>query len=227
MGSSGIDTRLPIPSRGFLLAGFFIGMAAVLLSAGLRLDGGDFITLLAVMAGIKPLEIRSRRDSMVTAFLAYILTITSLFVFENLFMTLYLFASVWTTTGVLIHVNDPTGSLGRQMRLAARLVVVAVPLMVLLFLFFPGFRAASGAPRGPVPAVPVFPIACASAMCPDWSWWMNPLFRSPSTLRYRVQTSFTGGASFFSALTGPTGILPDIRPSAGTASAVPTCPGTR
>jgi transglutaminase-like putative cysteine protease len=128
---------LPIPSRGFLLAGFFIGMAAVLLSAGLRLDGGDFITLLAIMAGIKPLEIRSRRDSMVTAFLAYILTITSLFVFENLFMTLYLFASVWTTTGVLIHVNDPTGSLGRQMRLAARLVVVAVPLMVLLFLFFP------------------------------------------------------------------------------------------
>ena len=105
--------------------------------AGLRFDGGDFIALLAVMAGIKPLEIRSRRDSMVTVFLAYFLTITSLFVFENLSMTLYLFVSVWTTTGVLIHVNDPTGSIGRQLKLSARLILVAVPLMVLLFLLFP------------------------------------------------------------------------------------------
>jgi transglutaminase-like putative cysteine protease len=127
----------PVASRGIRLAVFIVGMGAVLMFAGLRFDGGDFIALLAVMAGIKPLEIRSRRDSMVTVFLAYFLTITSLFVFENLSMTLYLFVSVWTTTGVLIHVNDPTGAIGRQLRLSARLIVVAVPLMVLLFLFFP------------------------------------------------------------------------------------------
>ena len=127
----------PAVSRGVRLAIFIVGMTAVLMFAGLRFDGGDFIALLAVMAGIKPLEIRSRRDSMVTAFLAYFLTITSLFTFENLSMTLYLFVSVWTTTGVLIHVNDPTGAIGRQLRLAARLILVAVPLMVLLFLLFP------------------------------------------------------------------------------------------
>lgn len=101
------------PPRGVLLSGFIVGMAVLLLSAGLKFDGADFIALLAVMAGIKPLEIRSRRDSMVTVFLAYFLTITSLFVFENLSMTLYLFVSVWTTTGVLIHVNDPKGAIGR------------------------------------------------------------------------------------------------------------------
>ncbi|MCB2146451.1 MAG: DUF3488 and transglutaminase-like domain-containing protein [Deltaproteobacteria bacterium] len=127
----------PAASRGFRLAVFFVGVAAVLLSAGLRFDGGDFIALLAVMAGIKPLEIRSRRDSMVTVFLAYFLTITSLFVFENLSMTLYLFVSVWMTTGVLIHVNDPRGSVSRQLRLSARLILMAVPLMMLLFLLFP------------------------------------------------------------------------------------------
>jgi len=90
-----------------------------------------------VMAGIKPLEIRSHRDSMVTILLAYFLTITSLFVFENLSMTLYLFVSVWVTTGVLIHVNAPDGHIRRQMRLAARLVLTAIPLMALLFLLFP------------------------------------------------------------------------------------------
>ena len=127
----------PVASRGVRLAVFIVGMAPVLIFAGLRFDGGDFIALLAVMAGIKPLEIRSRRDSMVTVFLAYFLVITSLFVFENLSMTLYLFVSVWTTTGVLIHVNDPTGAIGRQLRLSARLVMVAVPLMALLFLLFP------------------------------------------------------------------------------------------
>jgi transglutaminase-like putative cysteine protease len=124
----------PAPSRRVRTFVFAVGMAAVLVSGGLRLD---FIALLAVMSGIKPLEIRNRRDCMITIFLAYFLTITSLFVFENLSMTLYLFVSVWVTTGVLIHVNDPGGTLSRQMRLSARLAAVAVPLMVLLFLLFP------------------------------------------------------------------------------------------
>lgn len=126
-----------LPSRAVRTAVFIVGLAVVLLSAGLRFDGNDFVALLAVMAGSKALEVQSRRDSMVTVFLAYFLTITSLFVFENLAMTLYLFVSVWITTGVLIHVNDPHEVLGRQMRLAIRLMVTAVPLMTLLFLLFP------------------------------------------------------------------------------------------
>ena len=127
----------PSASRGVLMIIFIVGILVLLLSAGLRFDGNDFIALLAVMAGIKPLEIQSRRDSMVTVFLAYFLVITCLFVFENLSMTLYLFASVWVTTGVLIHVNDPKGELRRQLRLAARLIFAAIPLMVMLFILFP------------------------------------------------------------------------------------------
>ncbi|WP_319521220.1 DUF3488 and transglutaminase-like domain-containing protein [uncultured Desulfosarcina sp.] len=127
----------PPVSRGMCIVIFMVGLAAVLVSAGLRFDGGDFIALLAVMAGIKPLEVTSRRDSMITVFLAYFLTITSLFVFENLAMTLYLFVSVWVTTGVLIHVNEPDGAVGRQLRLSGRLILVAIPLMAMLFLLFP------------------------------------------------------------------------------------------
>jgi transglutaminase-like putative cysteine protease len=127
----------PAPTRPVRIAIFVAGMAAVLLSAGLRLDGGDFITLLAVMAGIKPMEVHNRRDSMIALFLAYFLVIASLFVFETLSMTLYLFVSVWITTGVLIHVNHPTGRIRPQMALASRLLLVAIPLMILLFLLFP------------------------------------------------------------------------------------------
>jgi len=127
----------PQPSHIVRLLLFCLGVVAVLLSSGMRFDGGDFITLLAVMAGIKPLEVQSYRDSMVTVFLACFLTITSLFVFESLAMTLYLFVSVWVTTGVLVHINDPNTELRQHFRLSARLILVAIPLMLLLFLLFP------------------------------------------------------------------------------------------
>ena len=129
--------RLPTLSKAIRVLLFSIGVTLVLLFAGMRFDGGDFIALLAVMAGIKPLEVRGHRDSMVTVFLAYFLVIASLFVFENLSMTAYLFVSVWVTTAVLIHVNTPTGAFGRQIRLSARLVLWAVPLTMLFFFLFP------------------------------------------------------------------------------------------
>jgi transglutaminase-like putative cysteine protease len=124
-------------SKAVRIVMFIVGIAAVLASAGLRFDGSDFITLLAIMAGIKPLEVNSRRDSMITVFLAYFLIITSLFVFENLAMTLYLFVSVWVTTGALIHVNEPDGAMGGHLRLSSRLVLVAIPMTAMLFLLFP------------------------------------------------------------------------------------------
>jgi transglutaminase-like putative cysteine protease len=130
-------TRSPMHSRVVRILFFSIGCSLVFLSAGLRFEGGDFVALLAVMAGVKPLEVCGRRDSIVTVFLAYFLIITSLFVFENLAMTLYLFISVWIITAVLIHVNHPTGFLGPQMKLSGRMVLLSVPLMMLLFLIFP------------------------------------------------------------------------------------------
>ena len=129
--------RLKSPSRSIRLIFFSMGLILVFISAGMRFDGGDFITLLAVMAGVKPMEVRGHRDSMVAVFLAYFLTITSLFVFENLAMTVYLFVSVWVTTAVLIHVNHPAGSFGPQLKLSVRLVLWAVPLMMFFFLAFP------------------------------------------------------------------------------------------
>ncbi len=127
----------PIPSRAARIIIFCVGFGLVLLSAGMRFDGSDFIALLAVMAGIKPLELRGYRDSMVTVFLAYFLVITSLFVFENLSMTVYLFVSVWVTTAVLMHVNHPHDTLHAQMKFSARMVITAIPLMTILFLIFP------------------------------------------------------------------------------------------
>lgn len=119
------------------LAVLCIGFGAVFVSAGLRFDGADFIKLLAMLAGIKPFEVHSHRDRMITLFLAYFLVITSLFVFENLAMTLYLFLSVFFTTGVLVLVNSREGALKPALQVSGGLLLKALPLTVVLFLFFP------------------------------------------------------------------------------------------
>lgn len=119
--------------NGLALAG---GMGA-LVSFGHTVGGDAFAALLAVMAGLKPLEMTTHRDRMVTAFLAYFIVITSLFVYENLAMTLYMGLSVLITTSVLIRMNHPDGNLRRHLRLSGVIMVQALPLTLVLFLLFP------------------------------------------------------------------------------------------
>ena len=100
-----------------------------------RLDTG--VALLALMLGIKPLEIHSHRDRMVTLFLINFLIITNLFYSNALVMTLYMFGSVFITTAVLIHINHSQGALLTKLRLSGVIMVQALPLMIILFFLFP------------------------------------------------------------------------------------------
>ncbi len=128
---------LPMPGKKTRLFIFISGLGAVLIQAGLSFDGGDFINLLAVMSGIKPLEVRTHRDRMVTILLSYFLVITSLFVFESLAMTVYLFFSVFVTTSVLIQINHDKGGLKEHMGVSFKIIMRALPLTVALFILFP------------------------------------------------------------------------------------------
>ena len=87
------------------------GLLGVAVSYGRILGGGAFIGLLAIMAGLKPLETKSHRDKMVAICIAYCIVITSLFESETLAITIYMFISVMISTAVLIHVNHPSGNL--------------------------------------------------------------------------------------------------------------------
>lgn len=120
--------------RFFLTAAGFLGVAV---SYGKILGGGAFIGLLAIMAGLKPLETKTHRDKMVAVFIAYFIVITSLFESETLAITIYMFLSVLITTAVLIHVNHPSGKLRANMKQSAKIMLQAIPLMMLLFFLFP------------------------------------------------------------------------------------------
>jgi transglutaminase-like putative cysteine protease len=110
------------------------------------------VGMLAVMAGLKPIEVHTYRDCMVTIFLAYFLAVTSLFDFETLSMTAFMFMSVLVTTAVLIRQNHPDGGVRGHLRLSAVMMAQAIPLMIVLFACFPRTYGSSwglpGAGRG-------------------------------------------------------------------------------
>ena len=115
------------------LAGLVVGLATYGFSFGL--DAG--VGLLALMVGLKPIEIRNHRDRMMTLFLSYFLVITNLFYSNALGMTLYMGSSAFITTAVLIRINDAGGVFKHNLRTTGRIMVVALPLTIVLFVFFP------------------------------------------------------------------------------------------
>ncbi len=127
----------PMPGKNFRRTLTLIGIIGVLVTFNRHLDQNAFISLMAVMAALKPFEMASHRDLMITVFLAYFIVITSLFVSETLVITLYMFFSVMITTAVLIRINDPGGRFKNQLALSARMMAQAIPVMIVLFLLFP------------------------------------------------------------------------------------------
>jgi len=153
-GSALLLPRLqwPGPGRKVLIFLSVLGLMGLLATFSTRLGPGAFLGLLALMAGLKPFEISTHRDRMITLFLAYFIVITSLFQSESLAVTIYMFISVFVTTAVLIRINDPAGSLKEDFRRSGIIMAQAIPLMVILFLLFPriqgSFFGLSQAPAG-------------------------------------------------------------------------------
>lgn len=132
-----VKRNLPIPNKYMRQILAVIGIAGLFMTFRRTMGGAAYVSLLSIMAGLKPLEIQTHRDRMITVFLAYFLVITSLFDFENLAMTLYMFLSVLFTTAVLIRVNNPTDAFKSNLKLAIKIMGQAIPLMVVFFLLFP------------------------------------------------------------------------------------------
>ncbi|MEF8794376.1 transglutaminase TgpA family protein [Thiohalorhabdus sp.] len=101
------------------------------------LDAG--VALVTAMGGLKLLEMRRRRDTLVLIYLGYFLVITQFLYDQTMPMVAYLLFGVWGLTTVLIAVTRATGG-DRPLahgRLGAALVAQGLPLMVILFVLFP------------------------------------------------------------------------------------------
>lgn len=125
------------------------GMIKLLLvcvcSAGLFLTFGRFLALEPMVslfvcgALLKLLEMKSRKDAQLLLYLCYFL-IASQFLFSQGLTDLLLgVVCVWLVTTALLVMHQPRGHQAprRSLRLAGRLLLHSLPLMVLLFLIMP------------------------------------------------------------------------------------------
>ncbi|MEX0732924.1 MAG: DUF3488 and transglutaminase-like domain-containing protein [Aquisalimonadaceae bacterium] len=128
-----------LPPRLLLLAATVAAASSVYVSYGtlLGLDAG--VATLTAMLGLKLLELRHRRDTVVALYLGFFLVLTQLLYSTTLFTLSYMLAVVWVMTTLLITVTrpGPGASPLEHGRLAAALLLQALPIMVLLFVLFP------------------------------------------------------------------------------------------
>lgn len=107
------------------------------LTTGGVIDNTFGASLLCVMAGLKTLEVRRERDLFITVFIAYFMVLSSLFFSASLPMTLYMVAAMIHITAILLRMNCPGVPLKEAFKVSGAITAKAIPLMLVLFFFFP------------------------------------------------------------------------------------------
>ena len=130
--------RRPLPStwfRGFLALLCFLGVLATYSTIS---GVGPGSALLAVMAALKLLETRQRRDQFVLLFIAIFLVMSSLLREQYLWSLPYLLLGVFLIMTAWLRVSAvDTEPVRRSFATGGRLILYAVPLAVAMWIFFP------------------------------------------------------------------------------------------
>lgn len=128
-----------LPSRGLRLL-TLIGTVIALFASFRTFNGLDAGTaLLTLMGGMKLLETRTVRDHVVLLMIGYVLVLAAFLYAQKLWLLPLDALVVWLITTALLRATQAreTQTSRESARLAARLLLQAAPLTLLLFLFFP------------------------------------------------------------------------------------------
>jgi len=149
--------RLPPAWSRIVLA--FVCFVSVYLSYDGAVSGvGPGSALLAVMAALKLLETKKRRDQFVLLFISIFLIMSSLLREQFLWSFPYLIAGVILTMTAWLHMSESRRtSIGGSLTSALRIAGYAAPLMIAMWIFFP--RIAT-----PFWAVPIDTSAATSGL---------------------------------------------------------------
>ena len=131
--------KLPLLNKWMLSALAAAATLGILLQYHTIFGRDAGVALFTLMASLKLLELKSVRDAALTIFLGYFLVITHFLYSQNLFVTAYLFLIAWLLTTLLIAFSQPRAHLPwqAQFKLSAKLLLQAVPVMLVLFVLFP------------------------------------------------------------------------------------------
>ncbi len=138
----------PLPGRWPRLAVLVLCVAAigVQFRSIIGADAGASLVLL-LLAG-KALEMQARRDAMVLFFLGFFSLMTAFIASQSLLTALAVLLALWALLAALLNAHRPVGQppLGQLLRQTAALMAAGVPLMVVLFVFFPRLPPLWGLP---------------------------------------------------------------------------------
>ncbi len=125
------------PPRMLLIVMVTLASAGVFFQYGTLFGRDAGVALLTLMIALKLLELRSARDAIVLVFLAYFLVITNFLYSQTMLTAALMLVAVWLITAAMIGLQQRVLYWRHAASHAARLLLQAVPLMLVLFLFFP------------------------------------------------------------------------------------------
>lgn len=95
------------------------------------------VTLLVLLAALKLMELHKARDAMVLIYLSCFIIITNFFYSQSIPTALYLLATMVVIVTTWVHLQASGIALKPRLRIAAVLLLQALPLTLILFILFP------------------------------------------------------------------------------------------
>ncbi|MEE8150541.1 MAG: DUF3488 and transglutaminase-like domain-containing protein, partial [Nitrosomonadaceae bacterium] len=130
---------LHLPPRWLLLMLSLTVVGGTYLNYGTIFARDSGVTLLALLTAMKLMEMYSQRDAMIVVFLGYFIVITNFLYSQTILTALYMLLAVLVITATLVGFNHTSERQKTivQLRFASVLLVQSIPLMLILFVFFP------------------------------------------------------------------------------------------
>lgn len=128
-----------LPARGWLIFLLVALLTLTWLTYGTLLGREAGITLVVMLATLKSLELKARRDALVCMYLGFFLIFTQFLFSQGIGTALLMLLTVWGLLMSLMLGQRPLGypKLGQVGRESLRAMLWGIPLMVTLFVLFP------------------------------------------------------------------------------------------
>jgi transglutaminase-like putative cysteine protease len=127
----------PLPKRWLLMLITFAGVAGIALSFRSLFGREVGVTLLMLLSTLKLMELHKARDAMVLIYLSCFIIITNFFYSQSIPTALYLLTTLMVIVTTWVHLQAPEIAFKPRLRVAAVLMLQAIPLMLILFVLFP------------------------------------------------------------------------------------------
>lgn len=127
----------PLPGRWLLLALTVTSLTGIMIDFHTLFGREVGVTLLVLLACLKSLELRTPRDAMALIYLACFILITNFFYSQTLTAFLYMLVTLLVIVTTWVHLHAPGIATKPRLRIAAVLLLQAIPLTIILFVLFP------------------------------------------------------------------------------------------